>query len=1193
MSKLINKVSISVVSLATVLSLSGVASLVPAIAHGATAAELQAQITLLLAQISAMQAQLSTSGTTATSSAVPASLLSSSDLTVGSKGATVKALQMFLNANGYAVSASGAGSAGNETEYFGNATKAALAKLQAAQSVSPAAGYFGAKTRAKLATMSSATTGGTTTTTTGGTTTTTTATGTGLMVALAASQPAATIAPGGATRIPFTKVALTAGSSDVSVTSLLVERTGLGADAAIESVMLLDEAGQQLGLKKTLNSDHQATVGETFVVKAGQTRIVTVAANRAAKDTGTSGYSGQSLSFAVKAVNTSATVTGTLPITGTLQTVNESLTIGSATTARGTLDPGASVTKEVGSSAYTFAAVRVTAGSAERVYLKSVRWNQTGSASASDLANLKTVVEGTSYDATVSADGKYYTTIFADPGLIMEKGGSKEISVKGDISGGSLRTVNFDIAKRTDIYMVGETYGYGILTAYGAGTTTTANDSEVTTSDDPFYDGSLVTVSAGTVTASTWTGVPAANISINLADQILGGWSVDVKGEAVSVSSLKITITPNGDTLAHITQISLVDASGKKIAGPIDGTGTTVGAQGIITFTDTMTFPIGVTNLTLKGKLSTDFVSNDYVYASTTPSGWTITGQTTGNTITATPASALTSSQMTVKAASLNVSVSSQPTARNVIAGTTKYEFARYILDGTSSGEDVRVTSLPLSVGTTGTIGNATNCQLYNGTAAGATSLTTGSNVKNPTAVSSSTQMIFDGTGIIVSKGTTKTLSLRCDMAANAAASGIFFWGIDSAVDGANGSFAAATGLTSGQSLGTSATFTDATGQYMTVSAGGTYTVATDSSVLYTAYRAGTTATLGTLRFTASTDENLTLKQIALALGNSSASSSQADLVDEQVTLWNGNTQVGSAQFGGASPRNATSTLSTAVVISAGESVNITVKGSLTAQNAVQGTPGAFLQVLYDGDNNGLNGNYAMGATTVSGTSADQTLAGGRIFRNVPSFAVTSTSGGTFSANADLYTFRVTNPDASRDLVLKKLSFSIATSGTAAKFASFILYGAGVAANSAVDARDLTTADTALGQANTFDTVEIRFDATASTTEASKIAAASSKDYALRVTSYTAGTVTDAIDLALLADTSHPSCVSRMCTAFGIDALLTASSSNNIVWSPFSTTTPVVTPATENNLDWTNGYGLPGFTSNANFPLQSWSKKNN
>jgi len=1189
MSKLINKVSISVVSLATVLSLSGVASLVPATVHGATAEELQAQITLLLAQIQALQSQLSTSGTTATTSAVPASLLSSSDLTVGSKGATVKALQMFLNANGYVVSASGAGSVGNETEYFGNATKAALAKLQAAQGITPAAGYFGAKTRAKLATMSSAGTTGTGTVSTG-TGTVTVPSGSGLSVSLAATQPVSTIAPGSATRVPFTRIALTAGSSDVSVSSLLVERTGLGADAAIDSVILLDEAGNQLGLKKTLNSDHQATVGESFTVPAGQTKIVTVAANRVAKSA-TQAYQGQTISFTVKGVNTSATVMGlpTLGLVGTTHTVNDSLTIGSVTVARGALDPGSSVTKEVGVTAYTFASIKVTAGSAERVYLKSIRWNQVGSVSGSDLANIKTVVDGTSYDTTLSADGKYYSTVFPGSGLLMEKGGNKEVSVKGDIVGGSLRTVNFDIAKRTDIYTIGETYGYGILPDFGTGTAITADDSEVITTDDPYYDGAKVTVSAGTVTVSTWTGVPASNIAINLADQVLGGWSVDVKGEAVSVSSLKITIAPTGDALEHISQISLVDASGKKVAGPIDGTGSTESTTGVVTFTDTLSLPVGVTNLTLKGKLSTAFVSNDTVQASTTPStDWTITGQTTGNTISATPASALTSAKMTVKGASLNVSVSAQPSARNVIAGSSKYEFARYILDGTASGEDLRLTALPISYNTTGTAANLTNCALYDGTAAGATSLTTGSNTKNPTAVSSSTNMIFDGNGITVTKGTSRTLSLRCDVAANTTANGIYFWGISDTVDGA--SYTGATGLTSGQTV--TATFTDSVGQYMTASAGGSYTVTIDPSILYSMARAGTTVTLGTLKFTASTDEDLTLKQIALQMANTAASSSPADLVDQVVTLWDGSTQIGVGQFGGANNRFATSTLTSNVLIPAGETKNITIKAGLTSHTAVQGTPGALMQVSYDGNNNGLSGNYAMGSGVVNGaTLTDQAFNGVRIFRNVPSITVTST-GGAFTSNADLYTFRVSNPDASRDLILKKVSFSFASTGTAAKFDSFILYGDGVAANAAVSAVDEITADTVAG-VSVPDRVNIRFGASASTTEASRIPAASSKTYALRVTSYTPGANTDEIDLALLADTVYPSCARLMCTIAEIDKALNATSSNNIVWSPFSTTTPTVTAASEFNTDWANGYGMPGFTANTSFPIQAWTKKNN
>ena len=72
------------------------------------------------------------------------------NLTVGSLGSEVKALQEFLNAHGYTVATSGAGSAGNETTRFGAATKAALIKYQKAKGITPAAGYFGEKTRTSV-----------------------------------------------------------------------------------------------------------------------------------------------------------------------------------------------------------------------------------------------------------------------------------------------------------------------------------------------------------------------------------------------------------------------------------------------------------------------------------------------------------------------------------------------------------------------------------------------------------------------------------------------------------------------------------------------------------------------------------------------------------------------------------------------------------------------------------------------------------------------------------------------------------------------------------------------------------------------------------------------------------------------------------------------------------------------------------
>lgn len=136
-----------------------------------TVAELQAQINALMAQLSALQGGSVSTGTTFTQ-----------NLTVGSTGSEVTALQQMLVAQGHLVMP-----AGTAYGYFGSLTKAAVAKWQAANGIAPAAGYFGAISRAK-ANMS-----GSTTTTTGGTTTTPTGITTpgveGTITATVASTP--------------------------------------------------------------------------------------------------------------------------------------------------------------------------------------------------------------------------------------------------------------------------------------------------------------------------------------------------------------------------------------------------------------------------------------------------------------------------------------------------------------------------------------------------------------------------------------------------------------------------------------------------------------------------------------------------------------------------------------------------------------------------------------------------------------------------------------------------------------------------------------------------------------------------------------------------------------------------------------------------------------------------------------------
>ncbi len=72
------------------------------------------------------------------------------DLWLGTSGPDVRALQQFLNSHGFAITAAGPGSAGQETDFFGLLTKAALIRFQTASHITPAVGFCGPITRAAI-----------------------------------------------------------------------------------------------------------------------------------------------------------------------------------------------------------------------------------------------------------------------------------------------------------------------------------------------------------------------------------------------------------------------------------------------------------------------------------------------------------------------------------------------------------------------------------------------------------------------------------------------------------------------------------------------------------------------------------------------------------------------------------------------------------------------------------------------------------------------------------------------------------------------------------------------------------------------------------------------------------------------------------------------------------------------------------
>ena len=969
----------------------------------------------IIAPEKAVQARQAVAG--GTTSTVSATFTRS--LKVGSTGSDVKDLQKFLNSKGYTVAATGPGSAGNETTSFGPGTRAALAKYQAANGISPAVGYFGPTTMKAVNAAAGGTT--TTTTTTGGTTTTVVVPAGTALVVSSPEQPAAGLAPENAARVPFTKFVLTAGSGDVVVNNLTVERGSLGSDSAFAGVILLDENGMQVGVSKTFNSNHQANLGEAFTVKAGTSKTMTIAGNMAANN---DARAGEIVSVKLLAVNTSATVSGSLPIVGAAHTINSTLSLGTVTTERGPLDPNAAATKNVGAAGYTFSAIRVTAGSQEDVRVHSIRWNQASSVGASDLANVKTIVDSTEYATTLSADGKFYSSSFGS-GIVIAKGLNKEFSIKADIVGGSGRTVAFNIEKTTDLYVTGETYKYGITPP----TTGTGFTGGVI-----WYPGKTVTVDTGSLTVEKATSVAATNVAVNLANQVLGGITVEIKGEPITVASSVFTVTTTGTATAggnaQITNVTLVDENGTVVAGPAD-----VGHTGTLTLADTILYGVGKKTYQLKGKIGSGFGSNGTISIATTPStNWTnVTGQVTGKSISTSSmtSSAVTMSTMTVKTAALTISVSTSPSAQTIVAGANQFTFANIQLSSIDSGEDLSINAFPLDYENVGGSTNLTSCNLYNGSP----QLTSGTNTIDMSGSDNSKNFTLDSS-LTIPKGTVVTLQVKCNIPSSIT-SGSFRFGYNS------DSSPTVTGKVSGQ--GATVTENTSVGQTITVTSGGSLTVELSSdSPSYGLVAAGSTDVTASVLRVRATNEAVKVTDIALQLTNL-ASSSISDLSNGKLTLWDGASKVGEAIFTtGAHYNTASTTVSTCAgcsefVVPKDSYKDLAVKVDLAPQGTSQpGTPGAFIAMNYVvnastvGDTKGgIKGTGQQSGTSTLGSGSATASSGFRVMKSVPTVKHISLPTGTSLTGASdkpLYCFSVSASAGGNGIGIAKFTFRFATS---------------------------------------------------------------------------------------------------------------------------------------------------------------------
>jgi peptidoglycan hydrolase-like protein with peptidoglycan-binding domain len=438
------------------------------VASAQTTSSLQAQIAALLAQITALQGQLNASGS------MPATSMTydfTTDLTIGSTGSQVSALQQLLISKGYLTAVSA------PTGYFGALTQSALAQWQASVGITPSVGYFGPKTRAFINAMSSTTT--TTTTGTGTTTTvTTTAPATGLSVGLASTNPAAgsliSSANSGSARVPVLSFNLTAGNSGaVTVSGLTFQKTGVLSDSAISGAYITQN-GQVLAQYNSLNSGTLNFSGLSWSIPAGQTETFTLAI-----DVSSGLSAGNTTGFSLSSVtawdtnNTAITPTGALPLLGNTFTVttvtNPSLaTLTITSSSIGTSQTAGTQGNVVGS--YNF----IVANSP--VWLENLNFHVIGSANDANLQNVKLLVNGVQVGATLSAVGSNNMADFSATSTgIKLNTGSNNVQVVADIMGSPSDYFQFEILNGYDVLAVDSQYNVPIQVTNTGGIGTAVN----------------------------------------------------------------------------------------------------------------------------------------------------------------------------------------------------------------------------------------------------------------------------------------------------------------------------------------------------------------------------------------------------------------------------------------------------------------------------------------------------------------------------------------------------------------------------------------------------------------------------------------------------------------------------------------------------------------------------------------------
>lgn len=1002
MIKLTQKIVSVGVSLTTVIWLSGATMIMP-IASAATTAELEAQIAALLASIQALQSQLNTAkGTTSSSYTF------TKDLTLGSKGDDVTALQQTLIDGGYLKVAA-------PTGYFGSLTKSATAAWQKAQGVS-GTGYFGPKSRAAYAAMAPSTGIGTGTTGTG-TTGTGTVTPSGFVITLASNNPAGATLPKGASGIAVLKFTV---SGTGTLDTLTFKRVGIGATGDfLSSGSFLYEGDTRLTSGKTINSTtHEIQFASLGLAVAG-TRTFSLVMSIA------SGATASNMS----AFNlTGATGTPT-PTKGTV--AGNSFTIGGQAVGGVEIAGGATPTNpKIGQVAAKVSEFTLTASSTEDIEISKIALTEGGTITNDYITNAVLKQGGNTLATAAKIGSKDLLTFALATPFKLEKGQQRTFEVYADIGGNSRvdDTIGFYIDNIADISGKGFLYGYAI-------------NPNIATTFDAVGDRQL-TVAGGQITI-TFNGPVASDVSLRGQDVTVYDFTIASQNN-IEIKNLRMHATTTGLASGDgFNDMKVWDVT----ANAVLTSATDITTSTDQTFTDTITLAAGqsrrfkvTVDVDPDNEDADDILVSLLVFNSTDIKNLDNNTNVTPSS-SVVPNSTVAGNTQTTRLPTLDVQLASTPTSQTYVKGVSGQALVGFSFRAT--GGDIRLDMLKITASSTsGTLGSGemTNLKLYDG----ATQIGDTKSLAADSVVTTAFSASFTGLNQTITKGTTKIYTVKGDIPSDAGAEDRYYIYINAA---------SSVNLTIYDKDGNSATITGTTANsgntvVTTVKGSGDVTVTvtgssdTDSSVGGASEAgiilAGKENTLGKYNFLSTNEEMTINKMQILVVSTNNATATSGAASDDVPTIklyesYNGAlTQIGntagysvtaSGDFSGVAfidslgwkiPKDTTKTLVVKGVVSA-----IGQNG----EGADQGTD------VYASIMNQANSTYTFEAQGASAKDTTITAATGYrkiVYKTKPTFSTGTTQPtGLVSNLRGALRFKI-SADSSGEISWKKAVFQVA-----------------------------------------------------------------------------------------------------------------------------------------------------------------------